>query len=114
MRATCNFTARSETSKPGRRDFAVALREQAAVHGHRLRAVFAQMHGAQHAVAAQRIVGATVRIAGQRGFAASSQSTTASSRHIVPRCGIRCCQCGLRSACESVARGRAICVDRQK
>ncbi len=49
--------------KPGRRDTARGARDEPAVHGHRLRTVFAQMHRAQPPVAAQRIVGAPVRIA---------------------------------------------------
>ncbi len=46
---------------PGRRDAASALGQQPAVHGHRLRAVFAQVHRAQDPVAAQRIFGAAMR-----------------------------------------------------
>ena len=49
-------TARSETRNPGAATPPAARASKTAVHRHRLRAVFAQMHRAQAAVAAQRIV----------------------------------------------------------
>ena len=83
--------ARPRAARPAAGAHAAArrAREQTAVHGHRLRAVFAQVHRAQPAVAAQRIVGAAVRRRCARGSRVASHATTSSSRHIAPWCGIK-------------------------
>ena len=86
MRSTCECHRAQRDQQARHRGRAVALREQTAVHRHRLRAVFAQMQRAQPAVAAQRVVGVPVRLARRVNFVAS-HATTRSSRHIARGAG---------------------------
>ena len=64
-------------------------RQQAAVHGHRLCAVFAQVDRAQAAVAAQRMRGVAMVVRDARGCVRASHARTSSHRHIAPWCGTR-------------------------
>ena len=79
--------------KPRRGDAAGGARDQPAVHGHRLRTVFAQVHRAKPPVAAERIVGAPCESL-RAWISFSVQATTSSSRHIAPLCGISVCHAG--------------------
>ena len=74
--------ARARAAAAGR------AREQAAVHGHRLRAVFAQVHRAQPVVASATDAPGRDGCARAGGCAAHPSRRTSSHRHIAPWCGI--------------------------